>query len=123
MKNLYYEEQGMPKDFLNAVKVIQKYCQNEDCMDDCENCPNPLSVIRCGEMAECVYNHITTVADYIGNMSVNALAIYLHSWQAEHMSVEEIKEFLCDDVEGYTELWNNHISGKENEYSEKFLEK
>ena len=48
--NSFYE--NMPQDFQDAVKVIMGYCQHEDCAyscDDCSNCPNPLSVIRCGD--------------------------------------------------------------------------
>ena len=38
---------------MNAVEVIKQYCQNEDCdIDDCDNCPYPLSVIRCGDEEE-----------------------------------------------------------------------
>lgn len=46
----YYK--GMPEDFKEAVKVIRRYCQNEQCVDGnetCINCPYPLSVIRCGD--------------------------------------------------------------------------
>lgn len=48
--NSFYE--NMPQDFRDAVKVIMGYCQHEDCAyscDDCSDCPNPLSVIRCGD--------------------------------------------------------------------------
>jgi hypothetical protein len=41
----FYED--MPKDFKNAVEVIQKYCQNENCdIQDCHNCEYPLGYIR-----------------------------------------------------------------------------
>lgn len=41
----FYED--MPNDFKAAVKVIQKYCQNEDCdIEECCNCSYPLGYIR-----------------------------------------------------------------------------
>lgn len=40
---------NMPNDFKQAVEVIKGYCQNEDCMEDCAECPYPLGVIRCGD--------------------------------------------------------------------------
>lgn len=44
----YYE--NMRDDFKDAVNIIKKYCQFEDCDEsDCNQCPYPLSVIRCGE--------------------------------------------------------------------------
>jgi len=43
----------MPKEFLDAVKVIRKYCQFEDCeFEYCDNCPYTLDVIRCGDKKE-----------------------------------------------------------------------
>lgn len=51
MKKSYYE--NMPDDFRKAVEIIKQYCQNEDCTEDCcEECPYPLSVIRCGDVYE-----------------------------------------------------------------------
>lgn len=49
MSESYYK--NMPEDFRKAVEVIKMYCQNEDCAadSDCFNCPNPLSMIRCGD--------------------------------------------------------------------------
>ena len=41
---------NMPDDFKQAVEVIKEYCQNEDCTENCAECPNPLGVIRCGDM-------------------------------------------------------------------------
>lgn len=47
----YYKD--MPQDFRNAVETIKLYCQNENCdLGDCEECPYPLSVIRCGDERE-----------------------------------------------------------------------
>ena len=43
----FYE--NMPDDFKQAVEVIKRYCQNEDCMEECKNCPYPLGAIRCGD--------------------------------------------------------------------------
>ncbi len=44
----YYN--NMPQDFKDAVNVIKKYCQNEDCQDyECSDCPYSLKVIRCGD--------------------------------------------------------------------------
>lgn len=42
---------NMPEDFKKAVAVIKDYCQNEECAADCEcdECPYPLSMIRCGD--------------------------------------------------------------------------
>ena len=90
--NTFYED--MPDDFTNAVETIMGYCQNEDCDDDCKNCSNPLSVIRCGDEQGASDDVGTSVADSIRNMDNNTLAIYLHSWQVEDMSVEQIKELL-----------------------------
>ena len=42
---------------------------------------------------------IKTEADKIRNMSDMQLAVYLHSWQGENMSVEEIKEILESDID------------------------
>ena len=49
MNENYYK--NMPEDFKKAVAVIKDYCQNEDCAADCEcdECPYPLSMIRCGD--------------------------------------------------------------------------
>lgn len=49
MNENYYK--NMPEDFRKAVAVIKDYCQNEECAVDCEcdNCPYPLSMIRCGD--------------------------------------------------------------------------
>lgn len=46
---------------------------------------------------------VTTVADAIRNMTNMQLAAYLHSWQVENMSVEEIKEFLESDIDNWNE--------------------
>ena len=46
---------------------------------------------------------VTTVADTIRNMTDMQLAVYLHSWQAENMSVEEIKELLESDIDNWNE--------------------
>ena len=44
---------NMPKEFQEAVEVIKKYCQFEDCeVEDCNNCPYTLDVIRCGDKEE-----------------------------------------------------------------------
>jgi hypothetical protein len=50
MNENYYK--NMPEDFKKAVAVIKDYCQNEECAADCEcdECPYPLSVIRCGDV-------------------------------------------------------------------------
>jgi hypothetical protein len=42
----------MSKEFKNAVEVIKQYCQNEDCTEECDKCPYPLGVIRCGDSEE-----------------------------------------------------------------------
>lgn len=47
--NIFYKSLQMPKEFMDAVEVIMKYCQNEDCDDDCKNCPHSLAEIRCGD--------------------------------------------------------------------------
>ncbi|MBC5685574.1 hypothetical protein H8R94_02910 [Roseburia sp. NSJ-9] len=49
MNENYYK--NMPEDFKKAVAVIKNYCQHEDCAADCEcdECPYPLSMIRCGD--------------------------------------------------------------------------
>ena len=49
MDENYYK--NMPEDFRKAVEVIKEYCQNEECVADCEcdDCPYPLSMIRCGD--------------------------------------------------------------------------
>ncbi len=86
--NVFYEQ--MPDDFTEAVETIMQYCQNEDCDDDCSCCPHPVSEIRCGDKD----SNGTSIADSIRNMDNKTLAIYLHSWQVENMSVEQIKELL-----------------------------
>lgn len=50
MNENYYK--NMPEDIKKAVAVIKDYCQNEECAADCEcdECPYPLSVIRCGDV-------------------------------------------------------------------------
>lgn len=53
------------------------------------------------ENDSCVYDEIETVADWIKSASIESLAIYLHSWESETMTVDEIKMFLVDDVENY----------------------
>ena len=46
--SIYYEE--MSKDFKEAVEVIKRYCQFEDCdISECKDCPHPLRTIRCGD--------------------------------------------------------------------------
>lgn len=51
MNDFYYKD--MPEEFQKAVKVIQQYCQNEDCtITDCNKCPYTLAVIRCGDVIE-----------------------------------------------------------------------
>ncbi len=54
--NTFYEK--MPEDFIKAVVTIMSYCQNEDCDDDCSQCPHPLSEIRCGDR-----EHIIEIID------------------------------------------------------------
>lgn len=46
----FYE--NMPDDFKQAVEVIKEYCQNEDCTEECSECPYPLGTIRCGDTEE-----------------------------------------------------------------------
>lgn len=50
MHNTFYEK--MPEDFIKAVVTIMSYYQNEDCDDDCSQCPHSLAEIRCGDPAE-----------------------------------------------------------------------
>lgn len=45
--SVFYKD--MPEDFQQAVEVIKRYCQVEDCTEDCEECDKPLSYIRCGD--------------------------------------------------------------------------
>nr|DAS85558.1 MAG TPA: hypothetical protein [Caudoviricetes sp.] len=49
MNENYYK--NMPEDFRKEVAVIKEYCQNEECAADgeCDDCPYPLSMIRCGD--------------------------------------------------------------------------
>lgn len=49
MNKNYYK--NMPEDFQKAVEVIKDYCQNEECAAErgCDECPYPLSMIRCGD--------------------------------------------------------------------------
>ncbi len=46
------EEEDLMTDYYQAREAIKQYCQNEDCAEDCKECPYPLSIIRCGEEAE-----------------------------------------------------------------------
>jgi hypothetical protein len=48
-------------------------------------------------------NGIATVADMVRDMPNDTLAIYLHSWQTENMSIEEIKDLLGSDASVYNE--------------------
>ena len=41
----------MPEDFKQAVDVIKSYCQNEDCTEDCTECPYPLGRVRCSDVS------------------------------------------------------------------------
>lgn len=50
--NILYKSLQMPKEFMDAVETIMEYCQNEDCDDDCSQCPHSLAEIRCGDPAE-----------------------------------------------------------------------
>ena len=50
--NLLYKSFQMPKDFMDAVDTIMKYCQNDNCHEDCDNCPCTLAEIRCGDEME-----------------------------------------------------------------------
>ena len=42
-----------------------------------------------------------TVADVVRQMSDESLALYLHSWQVENMTVAEIKNLLSEDADKY----------------------
>ncbi len=42
--NTYYESLQIPADVIDAVNVIQKYCQFKDCKENCKTCPNALIV-------------------------------------------------------------------------------
>ena len=50
--NVFYKSLQMPERFMDAVEVIMEYCQNEDCIEDCVNCPCSLTEIRCGDNEE-----------------------------------------------------------------------
>jgi len=50
--NVLYKSLQMPKEFMDAVEIIMKYCQNNDCDEDCKNCPCTLAEIRCGDTGE-----------------------------------------------------------------------
>lgn len=74
-----------------------KYELTDEMKKDRLNCGEDADCNECSCQIgtdDCIYNHITTVADYIKKMNNNQLAIYLHSWQTENMSVEEIKDLL-----------------------------
>lgn len=74
-----------------------RYTLTDEMKKDRLNCDEDADCNECSCQIgtdNCVYNHIITVADYIKKMNNNQLAIYLHSWQAENMSVEEIKDLL-----------------------------
>lgn len=49
MNNIVYKSLQMPKEFMDAVEIIMKYCQNEDCTEDCNYCSCTLAEIRCGD--------------------------------------------------------------------------
>lgn len=74
MNENYYK--NMPEDFRKAVAVIKDYCQNEECAADCEcdDCPYPLSMIRCGDRLKEVNYNCMTQADRIRSMSDEELA-------------------------------------------------
>ena len=80
------------------MKKIQVYITKE-MEEDIERC-NEEHCDKCscrlGE-DDCILGYPMekgTIADEIRNMSINTLALYLHSWQAENMSVKQIKEML-----------------------------
>lgn len=50
--NTLYKSLQMPKKFMDAVETIMEYCQNEDCDDDCSQCPHSLAEIRCGDIVD-----------------------------------------------------------------------
>lgn len=69
---------------------------------DCMKRNKPCNECSCQkENGDCVYDEIETVADWIKSASIESLAIYLHSWEYETMTVDEIKMFLVDDAENY----------------------
>lgn len=65
--NILYKSLQMPKEFMDAVETIMKYCQNEDCQEDCKNCPCTLAEIRCVDTEEesgyIKRNHVVEIID------------------------------------------------------------
>ena len=47
-----YFYRDMPKEFLKAVEVIKKYCQFEECTENCSECPYSLKTIRIDDESE-----------------------------------------------------------------------
>ena len=66
--------------------------------------------MKCGEDSDCTkcscyleddckYNHVKTTYETIKKMDVNELAIYLHSFQAQNYTIQEIYELLLNNID------------------------
>ncbi len=82
-----------------------EFVLTEQMENDRKNCGEDSRCLECScRMGEddCIFNHLYTTAelpiettfDAIKSMDINTLAIYLHSWQVENKTIEEIKRML-----------------------------
>lgn len=85
-----------------------EFVLTEQMEKDRKNCGDDSHCLECScHMGEddCVFNHlyvtaespIETIFDTIKSMDINTLAIYLHSWQVENKTVEEIRRMLNEE--------------------------
>lgn len=85
------------------IDVKNCNCQ-EKCCEECsyEGCHEGCDLYYdIGDCLCCKYA-IRTVYDEIIGYDLNKLAIYIHSWQGQNYSIEEIKNLLNEDASKFS---------------------
>jgi hypothetical protein len=86
-----------------AEKDIKNCCCQEKCCNDCnfEDCHESCKEWEKTEDCECCIWSIKTVHEEINSYDTNKLAIYLHSFQGQNYSIEDIKNILTSNIDDF----------------------
>ena len=86
-----------------ADENVKDCCLPKKCCNDCnyEDCHEGCQEWEKTDDCECCIWSIKTVIDEVKLFDINKLAIYLHSFQSQDYSIEDIKNILSTDVKDF----------------------
>lgn len=102
-------EEDLKERYYQAREIIKEFCQFEDCQEEnCEECPYPLSTIRCGEEWEFKKDEPKTNGDLIREMDNEELA----NWIFEKIEDVEWDEDGNNNYEDDIAEWLDEVVGE-----------